>query len=619
MEPRRAGPSSGDAGAGKASRGPGFGASRLGSASVAGWASDAGANALEPNLALHYPSGRPRKGFSRVTETRRDMQPERSIATRIPVLKAAVAAAALSLAAGAQAAGTHPATGEALARDQSFTYRLLDQFPTLDPQLNEEVAGFHVIRDLFEGLLSQDADGRLVPGVATSYAASDGNRTYVFTLRETARWSNGDPVTAHDFVYAWRRAADPATASPYGWYLELTQIANAKAILAGEKPPSALGVRALDDRRLEVRLDRPLPYFPAMTTYATLFPAHRATVEAHGAKWTAPGNMVSNGAYVLKEMVVNEFHTRVKNPLYWDADRVILEKVTGLVINDVNQALTRYRAGELDHLEPLPPGQYPALKKALPDEASSVPRLCSYYYAINHSASGNPALRDVRVRRALSLAVDRAVIVDRLLKGGQWPAYNFTHLKTAGFRMPEIDYAKLTQRRRDAEARRLFEESGVRDLTLKLIYNTSESHRQIATVIGQMWKQKLGVRTTLANFEWKTYLNIRKNREFDIARSAWCGDYNEASTFLDLLTTTHGANDGGYSSPRVDALMRDSKTAEDPSGIYVEVETVLARDMAIIPIYHYANTFLLKSDIRGWPYNNVENNWYSKNLYRVAK
>ena len=546
------------------------------------------------------------------------MPVEKPRKTLTSTLKAA-AIIALTAGAQAQAAGTHPVTGEALSDDQTFTYRLLDQFPTLDPQLNEEVAGFHVIRDLFEGLLSQDADGNLVPGVATSYAASDGNRTYTFALRESAKWSNGDPVTAHDFVYAWRRAADPATASPYGWYVELTQMANAKDILAGRKPPSTLGVRAVDDHTLEVRLDRPLPYFPAMTTYATLFPAHRATIEAHGAKWTAPGNIVSNGAYVLKEVVLNEFHTRVRNPIYWNADKTIVEKVTGLVINDVNQALTRYRAGELDHLEPLPPGQYPRLKKELPDEARSVPRLCSYYYAINHTKSGNLALRDVRVRRALSLAVDRDVIVKQLLKGGQWAAYNFTHFKTAGFRMPDIAYARLSQRERDAEAKRLFEESGVRDLTLKLIYNTSESHKQIATVIGQMWKQKLGVRTTLANFEWKTYLNIRKNREFDVARSAWCGDYNEASTFLDLLTTTHGANDGGYSSGKVDALMRESRTAKDPAAIYAEVEKILAEDMAIVPIYHYANTFLLKSDIRGWPYNNVENNWYAKNLYRVAK
>ena len=211
------------------------------------------------------------------------------------------------------------------------------------------------------------------------------------------------------------------------------------------------------------------------------------------------------------------------------------------------------------------------------------------------------------------------MIVDQLLKGGQWPAYNFTHRKTAGFEMPDIAYGKLSQAERDAEAKRLMSEAGVDDLALKLIYNTSESHKQIATVIGQMWKQKLGVETELANFEWKTYLTIRSNQEFDLARSGWCGDYNEASTFLDLLTTTHGANDGKYSNERVDELMRASKTAEDPNDMYSQVEQILADDMAIIPIYHYANTFLLSADIKGWPYNNVENNWYSKNLYRVAK
>ena len=534
-------------------------------------------------------------------------------------ISAIVAAFAIAAAAQSQAAGTHPVTGEALADDQSFTYRLLDQFPTLDPQLNEDTSGFHIIRDLFEGLLSQDGDGNLVPGVATHYAASAGNKTYTFTLREDARWSNGDPVTAHDFVYAWRRAVDPATASPYGWYLELTEIVNAKAILAGERDPAELGVGALDDHTLEVKLNTPLPYFPAMTTYATLFPAHRATIEAHGSDWTAPGNMVSNGAFVLGEVVLNEYHTRVKNPMYWNADAVVIEKVTGLVINDSNQALTRYRAGELDHLEPLPPGQYPALAAELPDQATSVPRLCSYYYAINHTDSGVPALHDGRVRKALSMAIDRDVIVGQLLKGGQWPAYNFTHRKTAGFELPDIAYGKLSQAERDAEAKRLLSEAGVEHLTLKLIYNTSESHKQIATVIGQMWKQKLGVETELANFEWKTYLTIRSNQEFDLARSGWCGDYNEASTFLDLLTTTHGANDGKYSNERVDELMRASKTAESPHDIYTEVEQILADDMAIIPIYHYANTFLLSADIKGWPYNNVENNWYSKNLYRVAK
>jgi oligopeptide transport system substrate-binding protein len=540
---------------------------------------------------------------------------------RFPLI---LSATAVFLGSGAAvfAAGTHPVTGEALSDNQSFTYRMSDDLKTLDPQLNEETLGFHAIRDLFEGLLSQDGDGNLVPGVAQSYAASNGNKTYTFTLRPDAKWSNGDPVTAHDFVYGWQRAVDPATASPYGWYLELTSIVNSKAVLAGDMPPSELGVKALDDLTFEVQLEAPLPYFPAMTTYATLFPAHRATIEAHADAWTKVGNIVSNGAYALSERVIGEKLVRVKTPTYWGAEDVIVDKVTGLVINDSDQALTRYKAGELDYMDDLPAGQYPSLKAELPDEATSVPRLCSYYYAFNMTETGHPALQNADVRKAMSMAIDRNVIVDQVLKGGQTPAYNFAHYATAGFTMPDIAYGKLTQAERDAQAIALMAGAGYgkdNPIDVKLIYNTSESHKKIATVLAQMWKQKLGVNVELANFEWKTYIDIRGNQEFDLARSAWCGDYNEASTFLDLVTTTHGANDGKYSNPRVDALMAASKTAADPQPMYTEVEQILADDMGIAPIYHYANTFLLKSDFMGWPLNNVENNWYSKNHYRVAR
>ncbi len=539
-------------------------------------------------------------------------------------LKLTVATLALTIGTSAFAADTHPVTGETLAEEQHFTYRLLDQFPTLDPQMNEETAGFHVIRDLFEGLMSQDAEGNLVPGVATGFEASNGNTTYTFTLRDNAKWSNGDPVTANDFVYAWQRAVNPETASPYGWYLELTEMVNAKEILAGEKDPSELGVKAIDDLTLQVDLNIPLPYFPAMTTYATLFPSPQSVIEAHGSDWTKPENIVSNGAFVLTELVLNEYHTREKNPMYWDADNVIMKKVTGLVINDANQALTRYKAGELDHLEPLPAGQFPALQEELPTEATSVPRLCSYYYAFNHRDDADPWLSDGRVRTALSYAIDRDVIVDQVLKGGQWAAYNLAHLKTNGFELPEIPYADISQAERDEKAKELWAAAvadGVvpeQGLEIDLIYNTSESHKAIATVVSQMWRQKLGVQTNLSNFEWKTYLEIRRDGQFDVARSAWCADYNEASSFLDLMTTPHGSNDGKFSNETVDALMRESKTSDNPNAQYTQVEKVLYDEMAVAPIYHYANTFLLNDEIKGWPYNNAENNWYSKNFYRIA-
>lgn len=520
---------------------------------------------------------------------------------------------------GAFASSLHPETGEALSENQVFVYRLLDEAPTLDPQLNEDSEGFDILRDLFEGLLNQDAEGNLVPGAAERYEISNSNRTYTFFLRKAAKWSNGDPVTAHDFVYAWRRAVDPLTASPYAWYVELSMISNASRIISGELPAEMLGVVAVDDHTLEVQLDQPLPHFPAMTTYATFFPAHRATIERFGTGWTRPENIVSNGAYVLAEHVPKEYHTRERNTHYWNNDATLVEKVTGKVINDENLALTRYLAGEIDRTE-VPSGQYPDLADRYPEEATSVPILCSYYFAINHTGSSHPALGDRRVRQALSYALDRDIIVDSVLKGGQYPAYNFTHWATAGFRVPQIDYAQLSQPERDTRAQALMQEAGYgkdSGISLKLIYNTSESHKLIATVAAQMWKQKLGIETELSNYEWKTYLSIRSGQEFDLARSGWCGDYNEASTFLDIMTTGNNANSGRFSNPEVDRLMREAKMEKDPRSHYEKVEAILAQDMAIIPVYHYSSVFMLKPDIKGWPYRNVQKMWYSKDLYRV--
>ena len=534
----------------------------------------------------------------------------------------AFTAAGLLLSSTALYAGSHTG-GATLADDQSFTYRLLDQFPTLDPQLNEETAGFHVIRQIFEGLTTQDSEGELAPGVAESWTPSEGNTVWTFKLRDDAKWSNGDAVTAGDFVYAWNRAVDPATASPYGWYLEITEIVNAAAILAGDAEPGSLGVEAVDDQTLKVTLNTPLPYFPKMTTYATLYPAHQATIEAHGGDWTKPENIVSNGAYSLESLTLNETFTMGKSDTYWDASNVIITDITGVVVNDSDQALTRYEAGEFDMNDELPAGQFPALQAKYPAEAASVPRLCSYYYALNFTDSGAAALQDERVREALSYAIDRDVIVNQVLKGGQSPAYSFTHIATAGFETPEIDYGTWTQSDRDAKAKSLLaaaEADGVSmDEPLQLIYNTSESHKQIAIIVSQMWKQKLGVETTIENMEWQTYLDVRGNQNFDVARSGWCADYNEASTFVDLLNTSHGANDGKYSNAKVDELLKASKTAADPQPLYTEVEEIAADEMGIIPIYHYANTFLLDSSVKGFPFENAENNWYVKDFYRVVE
>ena len=522
---------------------------------------------------------------------------------------------------GAAIAESHVPEGVTLAEDQTFTYRQLDEFSSLDPQVVEDVAGANVVRDLFEGLMNQDAEGNLVPGVATGYEASEDKMTYTFNLREDAKWSNGDPVTANDFVYAWRRAVDPELASPYQWFMELMSIENAAEIIAGDMAPEELGVKAVDDYTFEVQLTAPLPYFPQMTTHATTFPAPQSVIEEHGDEWTRPENIVSNGAYVLTEHLPNERSVRERNEMYWDNENTIIDRVVALVINDENVALTRYLAGELDQTD-IPAGQYPSLKEEYPEQAVSFPRLCNYYYTFNLSDSGPEAFQDVNVRKALALAVDRDIITERVMQGGQPPAYTFTPAAVAGFEPPQLEWAGMEQSERDQMAKDLLAEAGYgpdNPLEFEMVYNTSEAHEKVAVALSQMWKQKLGVQATLANMEWKVFLEERGNQNFELARGAWCGDYNEASTFLDLLDSDSGYNDGKFSNERVDELLEQAKTSDDRAPLYTEVEQILYEEMPVIPIYHYAGVYMNDTDLGGWPVDNVEQNWYSKNLYKIAE
>ena len=518
------------------------------------------------------------------------------------------------------AAGKHPVTGEALADDQTFTYSMLDEFTTADPQMVEDVSGSYFVRDLFEGLMNQDADGNLIPGVATGYTTNEAKDVYTFTLRKNAKWSDGNPVTAHNFVYAWRRLADPATASPYSWFADIMALENVGAVMSGESPPEALGIRALNNHTLEVRLTASLPYFAAMTTHASTFPSPEWTVRTFGDEWTKPENIVGNGAYVLTEHIPNETATRERNSWYWNNDATIIDKVVTLIMNDENTDFTRWEAGETDR-GTIPSGQYPRLKAQYPEEAISFPRLCTYYYTFNLSPSGQDALQDVRVRQALSYALDRSVVTDKILQGGQIQAFTFTPGATAGFEVPAVAFGQMTQNERNAKAKELMAEAGYgsdNPLSVEIMYNTSEAHKKIAIAVQQMWKETLGVKATLANQEWKTFLKTRGGQNFDIARGGWCGDYNEASTFLDLLTTPSGYNDGKFSNAEVDELMTSARTMSDATSNYTRVEEILANEMPVIPVYHYTGLFMLRKNVKGWPFNNVEQNIYSRDLYKVA-
>ena len=525
-----------------------------------------------------------------------------------------------SFASASVLAATHPVTGETLADDQTFTYSMLDEFTTADPQMVEDVEGSYFVRDLFEGLMNQDSDGNLIPGVATGYTTNEAKDVYTFTLRDNAMWSDGNPVTAHDFVYAWRRLADPATASPYSWFADIMALENVGAVMSGDSPTSALGVTALDNHTLEVRLTASLPYFAAMTTHASTFPSPQWRVRTFGDDWTKPGNIVGNGAYVLTEHIPNETATRERNSLYWNNDATIIDKVVTLIMNDENTDFTRWEAGETDK-GALPSGQYPRLKVKYPDEAISFPRLCTYYMTFNLSPSGPEAFKDVRVRQALSYALDRSVVTDKILQGGQIQAFTFTPGTTAGFEVPSVAFGEMSQDQRNINAKLLMAAAGYgpdNPLKFEYLYNTSEGHKKIAIAAQQMWKETLGAEATLANQEWKTFLKTRGGQNFDVARGGWCGDYNEASTFLDLMTTPSGYNDGKFSNAEVDELMLEARTLSDATSNYTRVEEIMANEMPIIPVYHYTGVFMLRNNLKGWPFNNVEQNVYSRDLYKVA-
>lgn len=516
---------------------------------------------------------------------------------------------------------THPVTGETLAHEQVLNFRIGDNPGSMDPGNVEDSLGFDVIRQMFIGLYTSAPDGTVVPDLAESTEVSDDKLTYTFTIKKGVTWSDGMPVTAHDFEYAWKRVVDPAFGSVYSSYIKSMAVANAQDVIDGKLPVDDLGVNARDDHTLEVKLDKPIPYFLKMLATATTFPVPKWTIQEHGAAWTRPENIVVSGPYILTDNSVGERIVLERNPAYHDADAPIIDTAILHIVADENQAFNRYQAGEIDTTE-VPTGRFAMLKKERPAETFNLPILCSYYYAFNLRENGPEYLKDNRVRKALSYAVDRYVIAEQVMAAGQIPAYTFTPGSTADFVVPDLIDSQRSQMERVGMAKQLMEEAGFgpdNPLEVDLIYNTSEGHKKIAIAISQMWKQNLGVETNINNLEWKTMLEERNAGNFEIARHGWCADYNEASTFLGVWESTSSYNDSGYSNPEFDALMKEAQTMADPQINYTKAEAILQDDDALIPVYHYTAPRLMAETMKGYPWKNAEENWYVKSFYRVEK
>jgi len=487
---------------------------------------------------------------------------------------------------------------------------------TLDPHRAESLSSGNILRDLYEGLTGLAPDGSVVAAAAASWEISADGLDYTFHLRPAARWSNGDPLSAGDFVAGLRRSADPATGSKYAQIL--SPIENAAAVTAGRLPPERLGVTALDALTLRIRLQGPTPYFPGLLAYPAAFPVHRPSLQAWGRDFTRPGRLVGNGAYRLQDWVMQSQVTLQRNPYYWNDAQTSIDTVIYIPTEDLSSELQRYRAGELDCTYTIPMSQARWVRGHFGSELHLAPYLGSYWYGYNLS---RPPFQDAAgLRVALSMAIDREVIAGKLLQGAALPAYGLVPPGTWNYTPQAPTWAAWPREQRLAEARRLYAAAGYsadHPLQLELRYNTQEDNRRIATVIAAMWKQYLGAQTRLVNQEWKVFLQTRRQRaQTEVFRGAWIGDYDDASAFADILRSFDGKNDEAYSSADYDALLQQAQLQPDPAlrrGLLEQAEGRMLGDMPILPIYFYESKHLVKPYVAGWQDNPLDIH-YSKDL-----
>lgn len=520
--------------------------------------------------------------------------------------------------------GVYAATvpeGVILAEEQVLVRGNGAEPQTLDPQIATGVPASMILRDLFETLMIE-VQGKITYGQAESYEVSKDKLIYTFKLKKGLRWSNGDKLVAGDFEYAFKRGVDPDTASGYAWYFEITGIKNAKDIIAGKMSPDMLGVKATDDRTLVFTLAQPTPYFVESLAHVTMSPVNKKVVEKYGTAWTKPANMVSNGPYKMREWIVNEKIVLVRNKYYWNNKTTVINQVTFLPIPKESVELNRFKAGEIDITSNLPNDQFKALKRDIPNQVRILPRLGTYYYYLNMRRK---PFDNKNVRLALSYAIDRDIITKKVLGTGEKPAYGFAPDNIAGFKPDVPAYGKWSQKERNKKALALMKKAGFtknNPLELELLYNTSEAHKKVAIAISSMWKVALegAVKVNLKNQEWKIYLDEKKAGNFDVSRAGWIGDYNEASTMLDLLTEGHSYNNSDYKSALYNEYMQSakkSKTVQQRNNYYKKADALIAKDMPIIPIYHYVTKKLVKPYVGGVPEVTPLGNLYTRDFYII--
>ncbi len=476
---------------------------------------------------------------------------------------------------------------------------------SLDPHKTATTYEADILREMFLGLVAQDAKAELIPGAAESWTVSADNTVYTFKLRQGAKWSNGDPVTAEEFVFAFQRLQNPETAAEYASMLYV--IKNAEAINQGKAKPEEIGVKAIDASTLEVTLNAPTPYFLEMLTHQATYPVHKATVEKFGNDWTKPGNIVSNGAYSLAEFVPNDHIKLVKNPAFYDAANVQIDTVNYIPNEDRAAAIKRYEAGELDSHEDMPTEQLADIRAKFGDQVRIGPYLGTYYYAFKMDKA---PWSEPKLRRAISMAIDREFIAEKVWSNSMIPSYSMVPPGITGYETSTLDYSEMSQIDREDEAKKVLGELGYgpdKPLKMEIRYNTSENHKNTAVAIQEQLKP-LGVEVTLLNTDTKThYGHLEQKGDFDIARAAWIADYKDPETFLGISRKATSNNYAQYASDEYEDLMNKAAAAggnaTERMKLLSQAEAVLMRDTGQVPLLYYSYHNLVSPKIKGFEDN----------------
>ena len=471
---------------------------------------------------------------------------------------------------------------------------------TLDPHSAVGNSAAVILYDLFMGLTTLDASGKPIPGMAESWTVSDAGLTYTFTLRENIRWSDGRPITAEDFVYAGRRLVDPATGARFAAFFYPVQ--GAREIIRGKLAPDQLGVYADDERTVRYELVAPTAYFPQLVATNASVPVPKHVIEEFGRQWTRPGRMVSNGAYRLTEWIPQSYVGIEKNPEFFDAGNVSIDSVYYYPTQNLTTSLNRFRAGELDVILNFPPNEMEWLKENMADELHITPALALYYFLVNHR---KPPFDDIRVRKALSLSIDRVGLINKLINTGVTPARRLTPEALSNYGAPTTPWEDQPMSARMDEARRLLQEAGFsRDqpLAFTLKIDTLEESRKIAVALISMWRA-IGVRATVENSDLATLNKMARTGDYEVMRYAWFAPYDDPETFLALLESGNPNNLSGYSNSEYDALLRAGRGTLDlqqRAEQLASAEALALQDHPVIPLYFYAGRRLVNTRVVGW-------------------